>query len=122
MQLYVRQLTGGRFTLDVELSNTIRDVKVMIQEKENIPWQAQMLIFAGRLLEDAKTLGDYNMQKDSTCHLMNKLPTIRAFTVKLRNSKKVKSLESLPVSLETHNLPKTAEPGGYEFEPAFFCS
>ena len=70
MQIFVKSLTGRTFSLDVQPCDTIEYVKDLIQEREGVPPKQQRLIFGGTQLEDDKTLGYYNIQKDCTLHLV----------------------------------------------------
>ena len=121
MDLYVKTLTGKTSILTVMLNQLIRDVKKMIEEKEGIKVERQLLVYAGRPLEDTRTLSDYNISKDSTCHLVDIQPILRRIKLQLCHQKRVHVMRSLPVSLESNNPFKIRidDVDGFEFEPAF---
>ena len=73
MQLFVKTLDGKTLTVDAEEEDTIEDIKNRIMEKEGVPTDQQRLIFGGKQLEGQKTLADYDVQEDSTFHMVLRL-------------------------------------------------
>ena len=73
LQIFVRTLAGKCLTIQADPSDTVEHVKARIQEKEGIPPDQQRLVFAGKSLEDGRTLSDYNVQPESTLHLVLRL-------------------------------------------------
>lgn len=74
MQIFVMTLTGRTVSLIVDPEETIKSVKEKLKDKDGVPVNEQRLIYGGHQLEDSKTLSDYSILRDSTIHLVLKLP------------------------------------------------
>ncbi|GGC52927.1 MBG domain-containing protein [Belliella aquatica] len=70
MQIFVKTLTGRTITLDVEPGESIENVKIKLQDRVGYSTSIINLIFAGKLLEDGRTLSDYNIQKEATLYVL----------------------------------------------------
>ena len=105
MQIFIKTLTEKTITLDVEISDKIDNIKQKIYDKEGINADEQMLVYASKLIEDHKTLSDYNIQKDSTLNLMMRLlggvydPSLAALAKTLNCERKIcrKCYARLPI-------------------------
>jgi len=73
MQIFVKTLTGKSIVTDVDTTDTVLTLKKMVADKEGIPVDQQRLIYGGKQLEDSRQLSDYNIQRDSTVHLVLRL-------------------------------------------------
>lgn len=73
MQVFVKTLTGKTISVDVEPDESVESLKAKIQEKEGVPIDQQRIIFDGKQLDSLKSLADYDIDDDSTLHLVLRL-------------------------------------------------
>ena len=81
MEIYIKTASGNTITVQIEATNTVAELKEKIYEQHGIPPDRQMLIFAGKELEDSRTLAQYNIQRATTLHLVFRHPKSEGATV-----------------------------------------
>jgi ubiquitin C len=109
MQIFVKTLAGKTITLDVEASYTIENIKQMIQDKENIPINQQSIVFAGKQLEENRTLIEYDIQNESILYLVSIMIKYMHIFVKTITGKTIKV--DIEVSRIGSSLDLTSELG-----------
>jgi hypothetical protein len=90
MQVFVKTLTGKTISVDVEPDESVESLKAKIQQKEGVPADQQRIIFDGKQLDSLKSLSDYDIDDDSTLHLVLRLRGgLRNFLLSIRKFLKV---------------------------------
>ena len=93
MRLFIKTLTGKTITIEVDPTATVAEAKEKITQVEGIPAHMQQLIFSGMTLAEDRVLGSYNIQRESTVHLVIKVPA-EAREDTASSSKEVKGLSA----------------------------
>ena len=110
MQIFVKQVAGRTITLEVEPSDTIKDVKQLIQNEEGINPNCQRLLSGGNILQDDHTLSDCDIRRESTLYLVIRLSAMQIF-VMLPTGNKI-SLEVKPETSIRNVKDKIHQKGG----------
>lgn len=74
MQIFIKTVRGNTITIDTQLSDTINDLKEKIYQKVKIKPNDQRLIYSGKQLDDSYTIQEHKIPKNSTLHLLLRLP------------------------------------------------
>lgn len=73
MQIFVKTMNGKSIAFEVEAEDTVASLKEKIAEKEGVPTDQQRLVYNGKQLIDESTLQSYQIEKESTVHLVMRL-------------------------------------------------
>ena len=109
MRLFVKSLTGKTITVEVDTAASVAEVKEKITQLEGVPAHMQQLIFSGVSLADDRVLGTYNIQRESTIHLVVKVPAVPGKGARTGEVKPSTEQQSRPHSAQ-HSLPSDPHP------------
>jgi len=107
--VFVKLLTGKTIGVNVRTTDKIESVKEFVSEKHSIPVDQQRLIFSGKTLEDKNCISDYNIQKDSTIHLVVRIKGLGAEKEMPKNPILINERTVVELSLASHNLHSTPD-------------